>query len=161
MKTIFSIIIFIPIFSLGQLNTKHYTKKQEVKGLQSYIDSSMVTVESEIESLIYKKNINNDKLEKLFQKQSKLNLALNYTKKAKRRLKSGNIVSLATASSAFIGFQIANRPSVGYIDLSEIYLASAGILIIVGQGINVPLKISAKEKIQKAKEIIKKINSLD
>ena len=121
----------------------------------------MFTVESEIESLIYKKNINNDKLEKLFQKQSKLNLALNYTKKAKRRLKSGNIVSLATASSAFIGFQIANRPSVGYIDLSEIYLASAGILIIVGQGINVPLKISAKEKIQKAKEIIKKINSLD
>ena len=62
------------------------------------------------------------------------------------------------ASLAFISFQIANKPSSGFIDFSEIYLASAGILVFIGQAINIPLKISAKEKIRKAKGIIKEIN---
>ena len=159
MKSIFSIIIFIPIFCFGQLNTKYYTKKQEVKGLQSYIDSLNIILGSEIESLVEKKT-NQAELEKLLLKQSKFKLALSHTKKAKRRLNSGNIVSLATASLAFISFQIANKPSSGFIDFSEIYLASAGILFFIGQAINIPLKISAKEKIRKAKGIIKEINWL-
>ena len=160
MKSIFSIIIFIPIFCFGQLNTKYYTKKQEVKGLQSYIDSLNIILGSEIESLVEKKKTNQAELEKLLLKQSKFKLALSHTKKAKRRLNSGNIVSLATASLAFISFQIANKPSTGFIDFSEIYLASAGILVFIGQAINIPLKISAKEKIRKAKGIIKEINCL-
>ena len=158
MKSIFSILIFFPIFCLGQINTKYYTKKQEVKGLISYIDSSNIILNSKIESLLKQRETNQANLEKLKNKQAKIQLASTYLKKAKRRITIGNIVSGVTFLTAFISFQQGISPSSGFVDLSEIYLAAAGVLVLTGQAINISLKISSKEKIQKAKELIKEVN---
>ena len=143
------------MLSFSQENAKYYTKKQEIKGLQKYTDSINSLLNSEIE-YIQKNNENyKDELEKLEQKQAKIQLASTYLKKAKRRLTIGNIVSGVTFSTAFIFFQQGISPSSGFIDLSEIYFAAAGFLVLTGQAINIPLKISAKENIQKAKHNIK------
>ena len=132
------------MLSFSQENAKYYTKKQEIKGLQKYTDSINSLLNSEIE-YIQKNNENyKDELEKLEQKQAKIQLASTYLKKAKRRLTIGNIVSGVTFSTAFIFFQQGISPSSGFIDLSEIYFAAAGFLVLTGQAINIPLKISAK-----------------
>ena len=100
-------------------------------------------------------------IDKLYQQQSKIQLASKYLKKAKRRITIGNIVSGVTFSTAFISFLIGIAPSTGFIDLSEIYFAAAGVLVLTGQAINIPLKISAKENIRMAKDLIREVDNIN
>ena len=154
MKEALFLMLLLPFFGFSQYKNKYYTKKQEIKGVKQFIDSVNLVLSEEIESL----QINNDtdiiKIKKLNLKLSKVDSALNYLKKAKKKRIIGNIISNATILSSFITFQIANTNSTGFVDLSEIYFFAAGVSFFTGQAINIALKMSNKKNLQNVKELI-------
>ena len=154
MRKLHFLILLIPLTGLSQYKNKYYTKKQEIKGVKQFIDSVNLVLSEEIESL----QINNDtdiiKIKKLNLKLLKVDSALFFLKKAKRKRIIGNIISNATILVSFISFQIANANSTGFVDLSEIYFFAAGISFFTGQAINIALKMSTKENLQNVKELI-------
>ena len=147
-------IILMPLFGFSQYKNKYYTKKQEIKGVKQFIDSVNLVLIEEIESFQIKNDTDKIIIKKLHFKLSKVDSALFYLKKAKRKRIIGNIISNATILSSFISFQIANTNSNGFVDLSEIYLVAAGVSFFTGQAINIALKMSTKENLQKVKELI-------
>ena len=147
-------MLFIPFFGFSQYENKYYTKKQEIKGVKKFIDSVNLVLRKEIASFQNNNDTNKIKIKKLHFKLSKVDSALFYLKKAKRKRIIGNIISSATILVSFISFQIANSNSNGFVDLSEIYIAAAGLSFFTGQAINIALKISTKENLQNIKKII-------
>ena len=147
-------IILMPLFGFSQYKNKYYNKKQEIKGVKQFIDSVNLVLIEEIESFQIKNDTDKIIIKKLHFKLSKVDSALFYLKKAKRKRIIGNIISNATILSSFISFQIANTNSNGFVDLSEIYLVAAGVSFFTGQAINIALKMSTKENLQKVKELI-------
>ena len=147
-------MLFMPFVGFSQYENKYYTKKQEIKGIKQFIDSVNLVLKKEIATFQKNNDTNKIKIKKLHFKLSKVDSALFYLKKAKRKRIIGNIISSATILVSFISFQIANSNSNGFVDLSEIYIAAAGLSFFTGQAINIALKMSTKENLQNIKKII-------
>lgn len=155
MKRFLFLLALIPILGFGQSNTKYYTKKQEIQAYQLYADSVNSILRSEIATLLKDKETYKIELEKLHQKQEKIKIAIKYLKKAKRKTTVANIVTGLSVSVSVIGLIVLLPNASGnYIDLTEAYWYGGGLLIAIGQFISIPLKISRKENIQKAKVLI-------
>ena len=162
MKFIFVIVFLIPIIGLSQQSQKNVSKRLQIVELQKTADSINRLLNLEIESLLGNKASHQVELEKLYQKQEKIQLASKYLIKAKRRRATGFMVTGVTGLTAFIGFQVLNAPSGnsgGFeLDFSEIYLLGAAGVVMIGQIINIPLQFSATNNIQKARELIAEIH---
>ena len=90
MKKIFVILLLIPILGFNQYNTKYYTKKQEINGFQQYADSITRILNAEIERLLENKETHQIEIDKLYQQQSKIQLASKYLKKSKKKKSNWN-----------------------------------------------------------------------
>ena len=149
------------MLGFSQNSAKNVSRKQQISELQQNVDGINRFLNAEIESLLENKATNQIKLEKLYQKQEKIQLASEYLEKAKRMRITGIIVSGVTGLTAFIGFQVLNAPSGNsggfQLDFSEIYLLGAAGVVVIGQIINIPLQFSASNNIQKARELIREV----
>jgi hypothetical protein len=158
MRVLF-ILLFIPILGLGQNGKKLFSKKHEIAELQKTSDSLNRLLIFEIESLSKSNQTQTNQLEIIDLKQETLNIANVHLRKAKRKVIAGNVVTIFMASTAVAGFLVVGPFNSSIFDLTEVGLIGAGVLTLIGQFINVPLKDSAKKDIQKARELIGKINS--
>ena len=159
MKNIFVILFLIPIFGLSQNGKKLFSKKHEIAELQKTSDSLNRLLIFEIEVLSKSNQTQTNQLEIIDLKQETLNIANVHLRKAKRKVIVGNVVTIVMTSTAVAGFLVVGPFNSSIFDLTEVGLIGAGVLIGIGQFINIPLRDSAKKDIQKARELISKINS--
>ena len=170
MKFIFVIVFLIPMFVFSQNSQKNVSRKQSIKGLQKTADSINRLLNMEIESYLENKATHQIELEKLYQKQEKIQLAIQYLKKAEGIRKTGFIISAVTASTLSLPFILEYSESKSLtsffdppdfiIDVPHLALVGAAGLVVIGQMINIPLQSSATNNIQKARGLISKTNIL-
>ena len=137
------------------LNSYGQSKKQQIEALQGRADSITNVLKFQLKNLYNSKISDQSEIEALYLKEEDINLAKLYLRKAKRNVKVGNIVSTVTVSISAVGTALLWKSfEGGWFDLTGLLLIGDGVLIGVGQAINIPLKISAKKNIELAKELI-------
>jgi uncharacterized membrane protein len=137
------------------LNSYGQSKKQQIEALQGRADSITNVLKFQLKNLNNSKITDQSEIEALYLKEEDIKLAKLYLRKAKRNVKVGNIVSTVTVSiSAFGTALLWNSFKGDWLDATPLLLIGDGVLIGVGQAVNIPLKISAKKNIELAKELI-------
>ena len=137
------------------LNSYGQSKKQQIEALQGRADSITNVLKFQLKNLNNSKITDKSEIEALYLKEEDIKLAKLYLRKAKRNVKVGNIVSTVTVSiSAFGTALLWNSFKGDWLDATPLLLIGDGVLIGVGQAVNIPLKISAKKNIELAKELI-------
>ncbi|MDG1740992.1 MAG: hypothetical protein P8H43_00260 [Crocinitomicaceae bacterium] len=137
------------------LNSYGQSKKQQIEALQGRADSITNVLKFQLKNLNNSKITDQSEIEALYLKEEDIKLAKLYLRKAKRNVKVGNIVSTVTVSISAVGTALLWKSfEGGWFDLTGLLLIGDGVLIGVGQAINIPLKISAKKNIELAKELI-------
>ena len=137
------------------LNSFGQSKKQQIEALQGRVDSITSVLKFQLKNLNNSKITDKSEIEALYLKEEDIKLAKLYLRKAKRNVKVGNIVSTVTVSiSAFGTALLWNSFKGDWLDATPLLLIGDGVLIGVGQAVNIPLKISAKKNIELAKELI-------
>ena len=137
------------------LNSFGQSKKQQIEVLQGRADSITNVLKFQLKNLNNSKITDQSEIEALYLKEEDIKLAKLYLRKAKRNVKVGNIVSTVTVSISAVGTALLWKSfEGGWFDLTGLLLIGDGVLIGVGQAINIPLKISAKKNIELAKELI-------
>ena len=137
------------------LNSFGQSKKQQIEALQGRADSITNVLKFQLKNLNNSKITDQSEIEALYLKEEDIKLAKLYLRKAKRNVKVGNIVSTVTVSISAVGTALLWKSfEGGWFDLTGLLLIGDGVLIGVGQAINIPLKISAKKNIELAKELI-------
>ena len=137
------------------LNSYGQSKKQQIEALQGRADSITNVLKFQLKNLNNSKITDQSEIEALYLKEEDIKLAKLYLRKAKRNVKVGNIVSTVTVSISAFGTALLWKSfEGGWFDLTGLLLIGDGVLIGVGQAINIPLKISAKKNIELAKELI-------
>ena len=137
------------------LNSFGQSKKQQIEALQGRADSITNVLKFQLKNLNNSKITDQSEIEALYLKEEDIKLAKLYLRKAKRNVKVGNIVSTVTVSiSAFGTALLWNSFKGDWLDATPLLLIGDGVLIGVGQAVNIPLKISAKKNIELAKELI-------
>jgi uncharacterized membrane protein len=137
------------------LNSFGQSKKQQIEVLQGRADSITNVLKFQLKNLNNSKITDQSEIEALYLKEEDIKLAKLYLRKAKRNVKVGNIVSTVTVSiSAFGTALLWNSFKGDWLDATPLLLIGDGVLIGVGQAVNIPLKISAKKNIELAKELI-------
>ena len=137
------------------LNSYGQSKKQQIEALQGRADSITNVLKFQLKNLNNSKITDQSEIEALYLKEEDIKLAKLYLRKAKRNIKVGNIVSTVTVSiSAFGTALLWNSFKGDWLDATPLLLIGDGVLIGVGQAVNIPLKISAKKNIELAKELI-------
>ena len=137
------------------LNSYGQSKKQQIEALQGRADSITNVLKFQLKNLNNSKITDQSEIEALYLKEEDIKLAKLYLRKAKRNVKAGNIVTTVTVSiSAFGTALLWNSFKGDWLDATPLLLIGDGVLIGVGQAVNIPLKISAKKNIELAKELI-------
>jgi hypothetical protein len=137
------------------LNSYGQSKKQQIEALQGRADSITNVLKFQLKNLNNSKITDQSEIEALYLKEEDIKLAKLYLRKAKTNVKVGNIVSTVTVSiSAFGTALLWNSFKGDWLDATPLLLIGDGVLIGVGQAVNIPLKISAKKNIELAKELI-------
>ena len=137
------------------LNSYGQSKKQQIEALQGRADSITNVLKFQLKNLNNSKITDKSEIEALYLKEEDIKLAKLYLRKAKRNVKVGNIVSTVTVSISAVGTALLWNSFKGdWLDATPLLLIGDGVLIGVGQAVNIPLKISAKKNIELAKELI-------
>jgi uncharacterized membrane protein len=137
------------------LNSFGQSKKQQIEALQGRVDSITSVLKFQLKNLNNSKITDKSEIEALYLKEEDIKLAKLYLRKAKRNIKVGNIVSTVTVSISAVGTALLWKSFKGaWFDATPLLLIGDGVLIGVGQAVNIPLKISAKKNIELAKELI-------
>ena len=149
------IVFFIPVLGLSQSSQKKASRKLTIVELQKTADSINRLLNLEIN-----KETHQVELEKLYQKQEKIQLASRYLIKAKRKRATGFIITGINGLNALICFQVikgdsGNPDGIGF-NFPTYLIVSAGA-ILIGWFSDILLFSSATNNIQKASELIREV----
>ena len=134
MRTLLLTLLLVPMMSFGQ------SKKKQIIALQEKADSITSVLDSQLEKLTDDEKTNKSEIELISLKKEDIKIAKSYLRKAKRKVKIGNIFTTITVSISAVGTALLWNYLDGYFDFTPLLLGADGVLIIVGQSVNLPFK---------------------